>query len=73
MQKHIQPVTMKFLKYFILTVGVLGLVATLLNVFYFKDASSSNFGSFISCAYLIFISFRFEKMITWLNSKLKRA
>ncbi|WP_437369788.1 hypothetical protein [Maribacter litoralis] len=73
MQKHIQPVTMKFLKYFILTVGVLGLVATLLNVFYFKDTSSSNFGSFISCAYLIFISFRFEKIITWLNSKLNKA
>lgn len=73
MQKHIQPVTMKFLKYFILTVGVLGLVATLLNVFYFKDTTSSNLGSFISCVYLIFISFRFEKMITWLNSKLKRA
>ncbi|WP_430429492.1 hypothetical protein [Maribacter litoralis] len=73
MQKHIQPVTMKILKYFILTVGVLGLVATLLNVFYFKDTSSSNFGSFISCAYLIFISFRFEKMITWLNTKLNKA
>ncbi|MEP3372059.1 MAG: hypothetical protein ABJO28_08195 [Maribacter dokdonensis] len=73
MQKHIQPLTIKILKYFILAVGILGLVATLLNVFYFKDTSSSNFGSFMSCIYLIFISFRFEKMITWLNSKLKRA
>ncbi|MDF4220761.1 hypothetical protein PXC01_04115 [Maribacter sp. M208] len=73
MQKYLQPLTIKIIKYFILFVGVLGLAATLLNVFYFKDTSSSNIGSFMSCIYLIFISFRFEKMITWLNSKLKRA
>ncbi|SIQ89599.1 hypothetical protein SAMN05421797_10489 [Maribacter ulvicola] len=38
---------MKFLKYFLLIIGILGLVAILLNGLYFKDASSSNLGSFI--------------------------
>tara|TARA_R110001592_G_scaffold21929_2_gene87758 strand:- start:1182 stop:1391 length:210 start_codon:yes stop_codon:yes gene_type:complete len=62
---------MKFLKYFLLTVGILGLVATILNVFYFKDTSSSNIYSAAGCVYLIWISFRFNKMVTWLNSKTK--
>ncbi|SHJ39730.1 hypothetical protein SAMN04488007_0202 [Maribacter aquivivus] len=60
---------MKFLKYFLLTIGVLGLVATILNVFYFKDASSSNIYSAAGCIYLIWISFKVEKMIAQLNSK----
>ena len=59
---------MKFLKYFLLVVGILGLAATILNVFYFKDASSSNFYSTFGCVNLIWVSFRFEKMVNWLNS-----
>ncbi|HDZ04994.1 hypothetical protein [Maribacter sp.] len=64
---------MKFLKYFLLTIGVLGLVATILNVFYFKDASNSNIYSAAGSIYLIWISFKFEKMIAQLNSKTKSA
>ena len=51
--------------------GVLGLVASLLNIFYFEDASGNNLTGLISSLFLIWVSQSLDTLVTRFNTKTK--
>ncbi len=52
---------MKVLKYVLLIIGLLGLIATIYNIIV-EGTISNNFGPIVSCLFLIFISFNLDKL-----------
>lgn len=62
---------MKIYKFIFLTMGIMGLVASLLNIFYIENGSGTNLTGFISSVFLIWVSQSLDTLVTRFNTKSK--
>ena len=58
---------MKLLKYTLLIIGILGLIASIYNCFY-EESISNQFRGFLSSFLLIFASLNFDKLISGIKN-----
>lgn len=62
---------MKFYKFILFIIGLAGLVASLLNIFYFGNPSRMNHFGFIGSVFLIWLSITLDKHIKRFDGKNK--
>ncbi len=62
---------MKFHKFILMIIGATGLIASILNIFYFEDPSRMNHFGFIGSVILIWVSLTLDRHIKRFSGKKK--